>query len=95
MNAEEFEQKTGYPPIQDDLERVNCKQVGEAGHWQCGWCKVHDLPRFACACETAASHYGLDTKWRIRVPSPLGEKKGKGNENGTGAITDAEASKNR
>ena len=37
MNAEEFEAKTGEPPVQDDLERVNCKAAGSIGHWLCGY----------------------------------------------------------
>lgn len=62
MTAEEYEQKTGFPPQNDDLDRVNCKTVGEVGHWQCGWCKTHDLPRFSCPCKTAASYYGIEIK---------------------------------
>jgi len=48
MNAEEFEQKTGNKPIDDDLKRVNCRWVGQVGHWLCGWCSRCDLPMFYC-----------------------------------------------
>jgi len=50
MNAIEFEKKTGYKPENDDLDRVNCEDVGKIGHQQCGWCEKHDKPRFECGC---------------------------------------------
>lgn len=50
VTAEEFKKKTGHLPVQDDLERCNCKLAGQVGHLQCGWCKVHDQPRFICGC---------------------------------------------
>ncbi len=50
MTAIEFEEKTGQPPIQDDLERVNCTCVGEVGHSQCGWCYYHNVPKYTCMC---------------------------------------------
>lgn len=50
MTAEEFEQRTGQAPRQDDLERVNCNTAGEVGHYLCGWCAKHDKPRFICGC---------------------------------------------
>jgi len=34
-------------PVQDDLERVNCSQAGQIGHWGCGIC-VHHKPRWQC-----------------------------------------------
>ena len=37
---------TGVEPIQDDLERSNCKQAGEIGHMCCGWDHAHNKPRF-------------------------------------------------
>ena len=45
-----FEEKTGSTPIEDDLERCNCKLAGQIGHWNCGWCEKHDTPRFMCGC---------------------------------------------
>lgn len=45
-----FTERVGRPPEQDDLERVNCSQAGEIGHWSCGWCATHDLPVFMCGC---------------------------------------------
>jgi hypothetical protein len=48
MTAKQFEQITGRPPEQDDLERVNCPQAGSIGHEHCGTCPVCNLPRFMC-----------------------------------------------
>lgn len=50
MDEAEFRRRVGTPPVQDDLDRVNCPKAGETGHWQCGWCEVHDKPRFMCGC---------------------------------------------
>ena len=50
MTKEEFKEKAGYEPGYDDLDRVNCPKAGEAGHHFCGWCDIHDLPRFMCGC---------------------------------------------
>lgn len=49
----EFEAKVGRPPLQDDLERVNCTnpEAGQRGHRQCGWCETHNLPYFECWCQ--------------------------------------------
>jgi len=43
-----FKLRTGYPPVDDDLERVNCNKAGEPGHFYCGWCLQCNLPRFKC-----------------------------------------------
>lgn len=50
MDATEFEQKVGRPPENDDLDRVNCDKHGLPGHYFCGWCEMHDKPRFECGC---------------------------------------------
>ena len=50
MTAKEFEEKLGYSPEDDDLERVNCIHDGEPTHMSCGWCSEHDKPRFICGC---------------------------------------------
>lgn len=50
ITAEEFEARTGQPPEQDDLERVNCPHAGSMGHWQCGWCDDCELPQYQCGC---------------------------------------------
>lgn len=49
MNAVQFIYRTGYAPVQDDLERVNCSEAGKIGHQQCGWCEKCDAPRFQCS----------------------------------------------
>lgn len=51
MNAEEFEQRVGRKPDQDDLERVNCTLAGSTFHTMCGWCAEHEKPRFQCGCK--------------------------------------------
>lgn len=50
IDTETFKLKVGGPPGDDDLERVNCKDTGKFGHLLCGWCPLHDLPRFICGC---------------------------------------------
>lgn len=50
ITEEYFKEKTGYDPIQDDLERANCTLAGTLGHYSCGWCEEHDLPHFQCGC---------------------------------------------
>ena len=50
MTKQEFIASTDRAPEQDDLERVNCPSVGQAGHHQCGWCAPCDKPRFECGC---------------------------------------------
>lgn len=50
MSEEEFEVAFGYKPANDDLHRVNCDQAGKVGHWQCGFCPVHNRARFMCGC---------------------------------------------
>ena len=46
MTEKQFEILTGYKPVQDDLERVNCEQAGEVGHEHCGWDYENGRPRF-------------------------------------------------
>lgn len=50
MSEEEFEAKFGRPPIDDELERINCDKVGTIGHQLCGWCDEHNTPRYECSC---------------------------------------------
>lgn len=46
MTEEEFIQKVGRAPTQDDLERVNCPLAGRIGHQNCGWNFKHNCPMF-------------------------------------------------
>jgi hypothetical protein len=46
MTAEQFTKLTGHAPENDDLERVNCEEVGLYGHSQCGLCGFCGWPRF-------------------------------------------------
>jgi len=50
IDAEEFEEMHGRAPVQDDLDRINCPIIGEAGHWCCGVCPKHNKARFVCGC---------------------------------------------
>ena len=50
ITAEYFESKIGSPPEHDDIERCNCKEAGDLGHFSCGWCDVCELPQFMCGC---------------------------------------------
>lgn len=34
---EEFTKMTGREPEGDDMDRLNCEQAGQAGHYQCGF----------------------------------------------------------
>lgn len=48
ITSEMFKHYTKRDPEQDDLERVNCKQVGQPGHYCCGWCHHCKCPVFEC-----------------------------------------------
>lgn len=48
IDAKRFEEAVGRPPEQDDLHRANCNEVGNTGHYLCGWCNTCDRPRFEC-----------------------------------------------
>ena len=50
MDEETFAEFVGRPPRHDDLERVNCLEAGDKGHFLCGWCSGHEKPRFECGC---------------------------------------------
>lgn len=51
ITAIQFKNATGYDPENDDLERCNCPDAGKTGHNSCGWCQIHNVPVFQCACE--------------------------------------------
>ena len=42
--------KSDGQPTCDCEERINCKEVGLPGHYQCGICEEHKRPRFECGC---------------------------------------------
>jgi hypothetical protein len=50
VDKKEFKKMTGNDPVEDDLGRCNCKDVGRLGHLQCGICEEHNKPRFVCGC---------------------------------------------
>jgi len=43
----EFLDRVGRSSEQDDLDRCNCDQAGELGHYGCGICE-HHKPVFEC-----------------------------------------------
>lgn len=47
MTLDEYVAAVGFAPENDDLERANCAEAGEPGHYGCGLCK-HGLPVFRC-----------------------------------------------
>lgn len=58
MTEAEYTKFVGRPPIQDDLERVNCKDAGKHGHSFCGWNACKNMPMFmsqhhkdGCSCK--------------------------------------------
>ena len=55
-----FEALTGREPVNDDLERVSCKRAGQFGHYMCGMCREHTLPRFECGCLWVATDEEMD-----------------------------------
>lgn len=46
MTAEEFKLATGNLPQNDDLDRVNCQEAGDVGHFGCGWNEMENKPSF-------------------------------------------------
>lgn len=50
ITREQYALYFGEEPRQDDLERANCEQAGKFGHYMCGVCECHRLPRFRCGC---------------------------------------------
>lgn len=50
MTPEQFLERFGKVPEDDDIQRAICPQAGEVGHRNCGICPTHDKPRFMCGC---------------------------------------------
>jgi hypothetical protein len=50
IDEKQFKERFGSEPMDDDLERVNCSEVGDIGHCSCGVCEKHNKPRFMCGC---------------------------------------------
>ena len=50
ITADEFLERFGVEPQQDDLHRATCDRAGTMGHWMCGVCDFHKQPRFVCGC---------------------------------------------
>jgi hypothetical protein len=60
ITAEKFKASVGTKPIQDDLERCNCKLAGNPGHRCCGWDNERDMPVF------------IPGESKAAVPNPVG-----------------------
>lgn len=56
IDAKRFRDATGREPIMDELDRVNCRRVGNLGHFFCGWCDNCQMPRFICGHPVSATH---------------------------------------
>ena len=72
ITAEEFKEVTGLEPLHDDLERVNCFDVGKPGHYQCGWCNECNEPRFVCTHLLITT--GAMTRTVPKFPPPTAEE---------------------
>lgn len=46
ITAKMFKHATGYEPVDDDLERVNCSKAGQLAHVSCGWDHERNMPVF-------------------------------------------------
>ncbi len=46
ITAEIFEEATGRPPVDDDLERCNCPNAGKLAHSCCGWNVEQNKPQY-------------------------------------------------
>lgn len=46
ITVEIFTAAVGRAPVNDDLDRCNCPQAGEMGHWFCGWDAEANVPMF-------------------------------------------------
>jgi hypothetical protein len=43
-----FAEATGHTPTLDEMSRANCMDAGKMGHHFCGWCHIHNKPRWLC-----------------------------------------------
>jgi hypothetical protein len=83
MTEEQFLAKFGHKPVNDDLDRINCRLVGDigSGHSQCGLCR-HGMAKFMVCydcrpelrdrCEIVGKFLALrvrdgSTEWQVRA----------------------------
>lgn len=50
ITEEQFEAMCARKPEYDDMARVNCNKCGQLGHFACGICDNHHIPRLQCGC---------------------------------------------
>lgn len=48
ITEEGFTKLTGRAPENDDLDRINCEEVGKPGHYACGVCPTCGKPAWDC-----------------------------------------------
>jgi transposase len=48
ITEERFTLAVGHTPVRDDMSRANCPDAGKHGHHFCGWCEIHNTPRWLC-----------------------------------------------
>jgi len=69
FTKEEYTDKVGEEPTDDDLSQCNCAIVGIPGHTFCGWCEEHDKPRAVCGCSVGDVMYAhsmcCNAHWEI------------------------------
>lgn len=73
ITTRRFTEIVGRPPIQDDLARCNCEQVGMPGHFSCGWDTILNVPFFM---STRLNRKATNAHFRKRATThPSGEPK--------------------
>jgi len=53
------------PADMDNAERIACEKAGEFGHWSCGVCGVHNIPRYECGCVAIKESKDGETKKHV------------------------------
>lgn len=75
ISAEEVQRRIGRTPSVMDMALINCALVGEPGHWHCGWCEIHNMPRTTCLC-VAKKPENTPTKYvQNEEEAPIGSYK--------------------
>lgn len=76
MTRQQFTDLVGHAPNGGDLEQVNCSQVGQVNHHQCGVC-THGYPKIlacpSCTNEQAREPGERWSSWTPPMPRPTWE----------------------
>ena len=64
MLAQEYKTLVGHKPENDDLDRTNCKEARQLGHFSCSICSLCEWPRHAynTKCGDAQAHAFYDAR---------------------------------